>query len=848
MSGLYLETYTDEYPSSSIVHQGLTHTFKIPGGASRVLPEVQLAVNQLVDGFVGIGEAPGGFTDATGVISIDEFDAHPEFYVAGVEWIVTNDDDEGRVVWAGFLTDPQPLVGTVLLHADGTAKKADRLFNRWLWQTRDESEWSVADSEPLSYDTDPHIDAIVRDRTLAFKVKRGTVFRRPTGKARLVEDESIGNTTVKVDYSGGLEAGDNVTIGGEARVVAGSFTKGSQTIPLTSALTADHDAGVAVTWNVPGGRDPVWQSGLAYWAPTADLSRIAFDIEKDRNDSSYELQICTATGPDGNLTVVRTIQLSAGGGSHIVESLPGTPDLVLVRLRKTAEEKKARAFKVKLKNVRVNGMATGDVYTTDQVVADIAARIGGTTAGIQSSVRNAMPLDIEDGSAGEVLDELALLDDWYWGIEHNGTERAWRYGPWSTKTWVLTEPRARVELHPVARYGKVRVPFRYPGGKRHFKTYTAAGAPDTAETFQLDLQDPLPPEELADVLGPNIAEYLWETRFHGTATFLEVEDADDPGIAVPASRVRMGDRLQLANYDDRIPRIANIRYEDASSSDLARVLVTATFPEHHPLVKRLMKRRSLLLARGRGQASATLGGLGLADPLPPELVIGFEEEDIRGGRRAFNAVIDWDPITEDVDGNATAIRRYYIERRPVDPVTEEPIPRAQGGGRKGTWIKDADGGFDDVPTQALFERLAHPHKWKWQFQGYSEDVLGKMSAPSGWSDPAKPAAFGPPDPIGLVVVLKPKADRIEGDWDAPDPVELDDDGQPSLDRRIAHFEARLRRRLKANPGDPWVTYRGPKRVARRTEHAFKNIEQMGRHRWRYQVRSVDHYGNTSGWT
>lgn len=910
----------------------LVHTFKKANATTRV--------PTAVDGFTGHGQAPGGFTDATAVISQAEFDAFPTFYAYGVEWIVTNpgdpvevltanqssvetdiapwqatsgctvaqsaahalngtkslfinpaggvdatwrtrlptaanangqnipvvagisyrvgfylkhvfvgftpvrsarvsvtwydaafvsissdvgsyqlfsgwtqithetgpapagaaymtltgrvelpaDSDEfymdvasvldlsqGRVVWAGTLDDPQVVGGIVTLHADGPAKKADKLFNHWLWQTRDESQWSPGDQTPFNYDADQQIEARVVGRELRWKVAHGTPFKKK--------------------------------------------------------------AGVPASWSTP----------LVFPAPEVDINRIAFTIDKERVTSEYTLEILRATFPSGALTSVSDLPLSTGSPTTIDLTIPNNPDQIVARLKRTSETKKSRGFRLRLKDVRVNGMAVGDDYKTHQVALDIAGKLGGTTTGIQTSTRNAMPLDVEDASAGEVLDELALLDDWYWGIEHDGTNKAWKYQPWDTKTWVLTEARSPVSLLPLPRYGKVRIPFRYPGGVRRFKTYTATGAPATADTYQLDLDDPLPTEEIVDILGPNIAEYLWDTRFFGQATFLEVEDLATPGVKVSASRVRMGDRLKLSYYSDRTLRVSEVGYEDASSSDDTKVLCTASFPEHHPLVERLTRRRKLMLARGRGQARATLSGLGLAEPLAPVLTVGFEEQEVRGGRRAFNGVIDWATITEDVEGNATAIRRYYIERRPVD-ASDVVIPRAQGGGRKGMWIKDPDGGLDDVPTQALFEKLAHPHKWKWQFQGYSEDVLGKMSAPSGWSTAVKPAAFGPPDPTGLAVKLQPKRDRIVGEWNADDPSENDTDGSPVLDRRIAYFEVRLRRRLKANPGDPFVTYRGPRKVGKRTEFAFKDIAQMGRYRWRYQVRSGDAYGNTTAWT
>lgn len=585
-----------------------------------------------------------------------------------------------------------------------------------------------------------------------------------------------------------------------------------------------------------------WKTGVVFWAPRVNLKHISFNIEKERTTSDYVVELLKATGPSGALTLVATYSLGAGQPTAISQAITGSPDLLMIRVKRSSQTDKARALKILIKDVRVNALAgSNTTYTTDQVLKDVAARIGGTTTMVDASSKNALPLDVEDVSAGALLDELALYDDRYWGVEDDGNSKQWRYHSWTSRTWTLTQERAPVDIYPLERFNKVRVPHRYPGGVKDHVTATASPNPLTGNVvLQVDLDDPLPPEDIALAFAQNIANYMGQKRFGGTATFTEVQGGD--GVTRSAYRVRAGDTLVLANYGNLALRVAEVSYTDAGH-------VTARFADTHPLLERLQRRRRLILARGRSNAWATIGGFDLERPsVPSGVMLGFREAERRGGRRKFHAVLDWSAVTEDIEGNGTAIQRYVAQFRPVD-ASGTPIPETSGGGIHKVVIdrkNDDDPETSDIPTKAILRNLDHPHKWRWQGRVLAVDVLGEKSVYSGWTPYAKPATFGPPDPINLSVTMNAKTKQVSADWEAPDPEELDSDGLPTLDRRIAYFEVRLRRRLRGS-SDPWVTYRGPKRVGSKTEHTFKNVYQQGRHRWRYEVRSVDHYGNTTSW-
>lgn len=828
---------------SDIGGAGVYHTFMGIDGLVRA--------GIMVDSFEDLLEPAGGPISASGRITEEEYQGFPQVYTQGAVWIVW-DASTDEPIWGGELLAPKPSHGICVIAAQGFGSLMDAQFDNLLWQTKEANLWVPADSEPHEYDTDKQIEAEADGSQATFVVKKNTVFRRPSGKAHLTEAVDSGDTEVPLSQIGHLHRGDSITIAGETKTVSANWDK-DDLVKLTSGLASNHPKGATATWSVPAG-PPSWETGLVFWQPEVKPRGVAFSIKKNHSNANYVLELLGATGPSGNLTLIDSWSLGPKGPKQVNKSLTGDYDLLMLRVKRTTEARTDKAFRLNLRDLRVRHLATGDDYTVSQVMEDLFQKAGAGVGGVEESTLNALPLHVLDASLGQVADEIAVLANLHWGIYPNATGMGRRgtAEKWGTKTYYVTDPYTPIVLTPQERFNQVSVDYIWPGNHTRTMKVPIDLDPDPfppgyVHGKRLDLEQP-PTEEVAEAVAQNLGEYLAEEVSSGSGRFHAIEDAE--GNPVSPLLVRPGDVLVLTNHEDTKVRVNTVNHLPWGDID-------ATFTNGNPILEKLLARRKRRLLLGMSNARASLGIFDLGDPaLPLNATLGFRQVDVRGGRHRWDAVCKCDPVTEDVDGSGHVMKAYHWQLMALHLVGGEwvPVPDPEGPGKliykeTSTEKDDKDGEGDlDVPTKQIFKNLPKPHQYRWQMRVRAESILGTFSKWTEWGPvpSIKPANFGPPDASGLVVRLKPKQDRIEGEWDAPDPTEVDTDGVPVLDQRIAYFEVRLRRRLRGT-SDPWVTHRGPRRVGRKTEHAFKNIDQMGRYRWRYEVRTGDHYGNVTPW-
>lgn len=764
----------------------LRFEFHLPGGGSRTLENGDLPARRVFDLDRYVSEAPGGPMDMWGSISKTEYAENAAYYEPGnlVEVWDADDSDggfpNGRCVWAGRLdTEATDDGATIQLHANGVGKDPDDSYKDRLWQNRDEEAWTAGDADPHNYDQDKLIEARVNGGRLVLGWKRKVKFRR-------------------------------------------------------------NQAGLPVSW----------ASGLAYWREGKDFSRAAFHIELDRRPAGTELQVLTANGPDGALTLRHTEDLSVGALSRDVNvpNIPGSPDLVYLRLERTAESPdaaKEKAFRCVITNARVNTELVGntDDYKAHQVVSDVADDYSGDQSGIQASGVNVMPYDAEGISDGDVLDEQALVTNRYWSRRRkaDGTGNAWYFEDWGTEEFTFTaseDPvrRVQIEQEEAPRWNVVAVPYRGDGGVRRWVQKRANPDPFPGESFvfRLDLQEPLPPQVISETLGQNVADRLAVARRRVRFSITHV--LNELGVEVPATRLREGNVVVFTDFGDFACRIARLECDGTVVSISNE---TGSGPTGDPVVDRILTRRPLALARGRRNAQATLGGFDVDRPAVPQNVeMGFKEVEVRGGDRRFNAVLDYDPVTEDIDGTGTAIARYVARFRFKDE-NGNVVNDANGDPmieRREVRRKRGDDAADDLPTKIVLPNLPHPHKWKVQGQVAAVDVFGEPSHFSPWTPAAYPASFAPPAPTNLEVTKH--RGKLEADWDRPDNEENDEPGVPSLDRRVAYFIVK-----KFRNG----VQRGKTLKVSSTGKTWRLIKPWTG-TWRVDVYSVDRYGNVSAVT
>lgn len=855
IDGPWPEVWPSTWPGQILetVSGGVTHIFTSADGTiTRLLPILDTHPKVLVGNLQGSEVAPGGYDACSGEISKEEYAANPALYVYGSKWKVERD---GVVIWSGTLDDPDDSGATVVLKGLGSATAAERNFERALWLSLDTSDWAIADSDPFDYDVDAkQIEAEVKGRELRFKVPRNTQFLRASGETRLNGAVNKDNTTITVYVNtGGLSAGERIHIGNEMKTVAGSYTPGSTYIPLTNPLNNDHPNNTKVYWSA-NNNPSNWATGLVQWTPTSDIREVLFTAVPSNPNTEYDLEVLAAPSLNDSLTLINSYGLAKGnlsGGKREIDcNIPAGKQLVMVRLKRKSQVKKANRFTVRCKNPSIRGLASNDTYKTHEVVNDLAKRVAPTwdRSGVQVSTQKVGPLDTQGESAATILDDLGALDDWRW----LALDEAWEWGPWNTRTWVMTEGRFPRALVPLDRYNAVEIPFRYGGGYVSSKTVTAdtyvQGTPKRVHRIELDKP---PPEDIATVFAKHIANYLWTVRKGGTAELTWVEATNAPGIEVPAWEVHAGDTLRIGGGSS--VQIAAGTYSDfysdsygagsltipgrslrITSKSFTDTTVQVSFDDSHPLLRKLQARRTRSLALGRGQAQATLGQLGLERPKTPEGIVGvFDLMDKRKGRRRYDMVVDWEEVTRDIEEQRTAINSYVLEYR-------YERPDATKYGRDQRRIKaegDDDDPNDPIPTRARVKNLLRPHKDRIQFRVWAVDVLGKESTPSVWSTAVKPANWVPSAPTGITYELNRKKLALE--FDLNDADETEDDGSPVLDRDVAYVKAK---RFK-DSGGGWVQ-QGKTLRLNGTQKTWAVRKPRGVS-FKVQLWSVGAYGNTS---
>ncbi|HEV8420609.1 MAG TPA: hypothetical protein VGR13_04570, partial [Actinomycetota bacterium] len=241
-------------------------------------------------------------------------------------------------------------------------------------------------------------------------------------------------------------------------------------------------------------------------------------------------------------------------------------------------------------NVRVNGIAPGDTFRTDEIVTDIAARLGWDTSGVQTSSLNALPFDLIDGSWAEAgLSEMALLDDWRWLALHDarlGT--VLDYGPFDGEWTVHRARDAAPELPPLPPYDGVVVGYVSPGGAPR-EVATGDVSPGKS-IWREELVDRQPDDSLAKALAETQFARLSAERRVGR---IPITDARDEAGRRGAQNTIAGATVRIADWDLREDLVLRVQEQELSDD---RVVLGIEAPAS---VERIVKLSQLREARRR---------------------------------------------------------------------------------------------------------------------------------------------------------------------------------------------------------------------------------------------------------
>jgi hypothetical protein len=793
---------------------GLAHFFIEPGGdlaGARQLPDLSGGRKRFVASYRDLLTTSGGFMSATAQVPQAELTEYPDHFRAGATWLV-KDLALNKFIFGGVLNRPEKNAGVGTLSADGWGLDADHDVLRWRWQARP-GEWIDATSFP-------------------FKYRKGDVYDQ---------------TRILV----GMIAARHSKLDEEAQL---EFW-------IPEGTVFKHENGAFE-----------WHGTLVQWTPGNNHKRISFEIHKNKDDAKYTLELVGATSYDLSneataFTVIDSWTMGSATGTgntlddevgfQVDVNIPGSYELIGLRMKRSDKtDKTAAGRKFRLRNCKVWGQRGTQQNTLhiDDAFGDIFTRLGAVETLIDVSTFDILPYDAERATIAQIADELALYaGKWFWRMSATtaGEKKgeAARYGtPLGNNPgeWEVVHVQQPVQFLPEQQYNRIAFDYKL-GSETQLKKLDATINPypdDYIKEYRLEIEEP-PREAIATAFAQNIIDYLSEERATGNATLAYVRNPVT-GAIKRAHIVEPGDRLYFVAQDRRV-FVSEIAHADS--------LVEVTFASGNPLLDKWLARRKRKLSLGFSNAQATLGPLGLDKPEKPlDFNLAFEDVTRKAGSKSFDAILDWDPVTLDINGKATAIREYVIQGRPLHLVGGNWVPVED----KKQWIKervkdtpaDAD---DDIPTRLRIRDIDNPGKWRWQFRIMAIDVLDKESGFTDWTpntSAAKPTNFGPRDVTQVIADLDQHNMKVR--FIATESGGNDADGNPSLDRTVHHFKYQIQKNT-GTPGAPvWTTqsFDGKDTFFTRSDHFKIGLKKPGRTtEWRVRAKAVDNWGNVSdNWT
>jgi microcystin-dependent protein len=778
------ETPIVEPPPPAVQDAGLVHYFVGPGG-ERSLPANALGVHARLGNFQDNVDMAGGYIQASGVISEDEYNTNPTIYTTGAWWYVQN-AYTNEYVFAGRLREPVAGPGQYALIADGAGKLSDSQVERFLVMSYSYDLWAQADVEPF------------------------TILESPPNKP---------NPSNPVQGYTNWKRLQLDILGDSIRWL----------IPKHTSFKRNH-----------AGNPARWESMAVCWTPLTDLRYVAGDIVKYKDDNHYDLELVAMTGPSGSPTVLATYSMGVAGPNSFAEQIPAGYDMIGLRLVRDQTAKRAPMRRFRIKNLHVGSIATSETFTLTNVFEHIFSRLGIAGSSVESSTQSAIPFDTSRVTLAEIADEFSILGPWYWRVWANSSRQLiGEAASFGTRTWRVTETHQPIQLLPDERWNKVAFEYDYGGGQFALKTVTASPNPfpvDYSKTFNMQWPEP-PFEDIGTRFAQMVADYLAQLRWTGDATFSQVENPQNPGVPINSSVIRPGDQLVLANNDDVVVTVGSMSHSEGGG------YVRTEFTSGNPILDKWLAERQRLLNMGRGPNGATMG---LLDPDEPAVAanvgVEFIEAQTRHGHRRFHAYVTWDEVEDDVDGLGTAIRSYHVRMRPVNQAGN-PILRANGGGwrkRKVTASRDGSDPTVDEDFQILFKNLENPHKWYWVAQVQAEDVLGQLGDWSTATNPEKPAFAAMATAENITFDMDPNFALVE--WDYPE----DPDDPNGVHPDIDHVEIQLATDHQFTTGGSGSMLRHDKFVhGQQKRWKFQNPQQG--HLYAARLRTHDVYGSTSNW-
>jgi len=451
----------------------------------------------------------------------------------------------GTQVWDGILRTAVPMPDeTVTLEAIGNNVLLEEREQNLLWQSRFYGDWSVGSDDPFDFNDSDAFNDSVRKGSIQWQVPKGqnvqglaNPVNNPCDRSRIMW--FIDNTIAVRRVAGRIKQ----------NVSAGVYGLRLERWITVSTTTTDAEV-------------------------VADLSSLINTVATDTFDS-------------------------------VITVANARPVMGFLFWRTSNTTATASALKVWITELRVSGNAyrttpaDWDVYSVDQVAADLADNLG-WAVGATSHSLNILPLWWDEGTWAELMDYLAAISERYWIVDTGPTLRlrSWTSGSLWTANAFGSSAHALADIRPSDdRYTHINITYRYIDKRkwRHFELPT--GVPFAAgrrRTLRFRIADPqkkpatgIVPLFVSSVASALATEYGTEL-LTGTITLSFATS----GTERSSHEIKSGDRITISDWPGGAKTFRI--YETDHRDDAPSILGVGRNPQ---TLERLLLRREKRQAR-----------------------------------------------------------------------------------------------------------------------------------------------------------------------------------------------------------------------------------------------------------
>lgn len=575
------------------------------------------------------GQANGGWVGETGRVAGALIREKPDVFTDGADWF-TVVKETGDLMFSSTLKRPPITDGVVDLSGDGPASLANREIEHLFYGEFGPREWTVEDDEVFRTEPTeaPKTGAVTTGQATGLgggAYRWAVTFVTSAGESGLgpyveleldplgalqyhveIRDIPRGNKHVTARrlfrlnptgtaYQLVTQINDNTTETFTDTLADGALGANGPRAKQTTQIAAEVKKG-SMVFTVPADAFVLESevAGFVRWPSQADLSSLVIVADCNRDLPNWELLVLSGEGPNGSTTEELVQGLTNVGESFrlVVPITDTNADQVKIRLHRIANGQDNDPVKVSIRVVKLYGIAKDDDFYADDLVRDVAVRLGcDDHEHVHSSDVPILPAVFQGGTFKDPLDTAATLTLWRWLIYRRNLRLVMDFRPYGGaqlagaqegNLWRLTE-EATVDLLPEPRYNRVRIPYKWQNGvaSDYAEAIADPNPLDHIETAPpLDMEKP-GSQERAERMAQVYADFYASDRWSGEVEFSRVQD--EHGLLWSHTYVKEGDKLFVPSIGAAL-NIDTLARKQATSR--------AAFPEGiFPALERFNERR-----------------------------------------------------------------------------------------------------------------------------------------------------------------------------------------------------------------------------------------------------------------